>query len=126
MEFGLKKDTTESIQHAIEKVAAIDRVMLYGSRAKGNYRVGSDIDITLLGKNLTLDNSIYPLMDELEKLDLPYTFDISIFEHIDNQNLIAHIHRVGKVLYARVPSTSLKEDPMKQRIPKKDTKNSPL
>lgn len=99
--FGLDPDSVRNIKQAMEKIATIDKVILYGSRAKGNYRNGSDIDITLFGQGLNLNNSVYPLMDELDKLYLPYTFDISIFEHIDNEDLIEHIQRVGKVFYER-------------------------
>ncbi len=99
MKYGLKKETLKSIQNAIEHVPAIEKVVLYGSRAKGNYRIGSDIDITLFGENLTLDNSVYPLMDLLDELYIPYSFDISIFEHIDNKDLVEHIQRVGKTIY---------------------------
>ena len=101
MKYGLKKETLKAINQAIAQVVTIDKVVLYGSRAKGNYRNGSDIDITLMGKELTLANSIYPLMDELEELYLPYTFDISIFDHIDNENLVEHINRVGKLFYEK-------------------------
>ena len=97
--YGLDPDTLRNIQQVIKKITTIDTVILYGSRAKGNYHHGSDIDITLKGKTLTLSNSVYPLMDELEELYLPYTFDISIFEHIDNKHLIEHINRVGKLFY---------------------------
>ena len=102
MKFGLKEEIIETIKRAVDKIQTIEKVVLYGSRAKGNYKTGSDIDITLFGENLTLNNSVYPLMDEIEKLYLPYTFDISIFEHIDNKNLIDHINRVGKVFYERI------------------------
>ena len=101
MNYGLKKETISTITHILSKNRRIKKVILYGSRAKGNYRNGSDIDITLIGKNLTLNNSVYPLIDELEELYLPYTFDISIFEHIDNKDLIEHINSVGKVFYER-------------------------
>ena len=101
MKYGLKKETLKAIHQAIAKIGTINKVVLYGSRAKGNYRNGSDIDITLIGKELTLANSIYPLMDELEELYLPYTFDISIFDHIDNENLVEHINRVGKLFYKK-------------------------
>jgi restriction endonuclease S subunit len=73
-------------------------VILYGSRAKGNYKDGSDIDITLLGKQLTL-KTVYALEEALDELYLPYTFDISIFTQIDNDDLIKHILRVGKTFY---------------------------
>ncbi len=99
--FGLDPDTERNIKQAFAKITAIDKVILYGSHAKGNYRNGSDIDITLFGDKLTLSNSVYPLTDELEELNLPYMFDISIFSHIDNEDLIEHIHRAGKVLYLK-------------------------
>jgi type I restriction enzyme, S subunit len=99
--FGLDPETLFNIRQAIAKVETINKVLLYGSRAKGNYRNGSDIDITLLGENLTLENSVYRLMDEIEELYLPYSFDISIFEHIGNTNLKKHIERVGVVFYQR-------------------------
>ncbi len=99
MKYGLKKETIESIQNAIAHVPAIKKVVLYGSRAKGNYRAGSDVDITLFGENLTLDNSVYPLMDLLDELYTPYSFDICIFDYIDNENLVEHIQRVGKVIF---------------------------
>jgi len=66
---------------------------------KGDYRNGSAIDISLIGKNIELENTVYPLMDTLKKLDLPYTFDISIRDHIDNTDLLEHIQRIGKVFY---------------------------
>ena len=99
--FGLDPDTERNIKQAFAEIPVIDKVILYGSRAKGNYRNGSDIDITLFGDKLTLSNSVYPLTDGLEDLNLPYMFDISIFSHIDNEDLIEHIHRAGKVLYLK-------------------------
>ena len=99
--FGLDPDTERNIKQAFAEIPVIDKVILYGSRAKGNYRNGSDIDITLFGDKLTLSNSVYPLTDGLEDLNLPYMFDISIFSHLDNEDLIEHIHRAGKVLYLK-------------------------
>jgi predicted nucleotidyltransferase len=100
MTYGLKDKTVQDIKSIFSKNPLIEKVILYGSRAKGNYRTGSDIDITLFGKNLTLDNTVYPLMDKLDELYLPYTFDISIYSQIDNPDLIDHIKRVGVVFYS--------------------------
>lgn len=97
--YGLSSDTLNKIRIAFAKVQTIEKVVLYGSRAQESYRTGSDIDISLFGKNLTLANSVYPLMDILDELLLPYSFDISIFEHIDNSDLVDHIKRVGKTVY---------------------------
>ena len=81
--FGLDTDTLRNIESCLAKLPQIEKVLLYGSRAKGNYKNGSDIDLTLIGKNLSSSNSIYPLKEELEKLYLPYTFDISILSKLD-------------------------------------------
>jgi len=99
--YGLSVETLEGMITAFVNIPTIEKVMLYGSRAKGNYRNGSDIDITLMGECLTLDNSVYLLMDIFEESSLPYSFDISIFKDIENKELVGHIERVGKVLYEK-------------------------
>ena len=99
--FGLDTDTIRNIKNCFAKIPQIQKVLLYGSRAKGNYKNGSDIDLTLIGKNLNPDDSIYPLKEELNKLYLPYTFDISILSKLDNLEFISHILRVGKTFYQK-------------------------
>ncbi|VVM20639.1 Type I restriction-modification system, specificity subunit S (EC [uncultured Gammaproteobacteria bacterium] len=98
--FGLDADTLRNIKKVFATLPNLEKVILYGSRAKGNYKDGSDIDITLLGKQLTL-KTVYALEEVLGELYLPYTFDISIFTQIDNDDLIKHILRVGKTFYLK-------------------------
>jgi predicted nucleotidyltransferase len=95
MKFGLKQNTIESISSVFEKYPQIEKVVIYGSRAKGNYRNGSDIDLTCIGQNLDL-KSLHAIENELDDLLLPYSIDLSIFHHISNNDLIEHIERVGK------------------------------
>lgn len=96
-ELGLKSTEIEKIQMVFKNHSEIEKVILYGSRAKGNYKPYSDIDITLIGTiNLTLQNKIEV---ELDDLLLPYKFDVSIFYKIENRELIEHINRVGKTIY---------------------------
>jgi len=102
--YGLEEDTISKINGVFSEYSQIEKVILYGSRAKGNYHNGSDIDITLKGQNLTLSNSVYPIAEELDELYLPYMFDISIFSHIKDKNLIEHINRVGMVFYTSLKS----------------------
>ncbi len=99
--FGLSVDTLADIKKAIAQVSPIQKVLLYGSRAKGNYKKGSDLDFTLIGRKLNFKNSVYPLRDKLDDLYLPYKFDISIFKDLNDLNLVEHILRVGKILYQR-------------------------
>ena len=78
----------------------MEEVVLYGSRAKGNFKKGSDIDLTIKGENLNL-KIINKISLSLDNLYLPYTFDLSIFNHISSSELIDHIQRVGKVFYKK-------------------------
>ncbi|MBD2187944.1 nucleotidyltransferase domain-containing protein [Pseudanabaena mucicola] len=97
LRFGLKESTIDKIIAVFAKYPQIHKVILYGSRAKGNYRKGSDIDLTVIGEITYTD--LAKIEDEIDDLFLPYTFDISIFSDIDNQDLIDHINRVGIVFY---------------------------
>lgn len=63
--------------------SAVESAVLYGSRAKGTHRVGSDIDLTLMGASLTHDD-LNQIAAALDDLLLPYTIDLSIFAYIDN------------------------------------------
>jgi predicted nucleotidyltransferase len=98
MKFGLTENTINNINSCLAKHRNIEKAILYGSRAKGNYRKGSDIDLVLVGENLSI-NEILKLENELDELFLPYLFDISIFHQIKNQDLMEHIEQVGKVFY---------------------------
>ena len=110
--FGLSPDTIRSIKAAFSQFEQIEKVILYGSRAKGNFKDGSDIDITLLGKNLTL-KIVYALESALEELYLPYSFDISIFTQIDNDDLVRHILDVGKTFYLIEKGCSIENGKLK-------------
>jgi len=105
-QFGLKPEIIQKIQTVLAAFPKIEEAVLYGSRAKGNYKNGSDIDLTLkCSRDAEQTNSTCISLTEvsvaLDELDLPYTFDLSIYENIDNADLIAHIDRVGVIFYKR-------------------------
>jgi predicted nucleotidyltransferase len=104
MQFGLSKKTLDSLNNIFRRYPQIEKVIIYGSRAKGNFTEGSDIDLTIVGQKA--DPSILPLINnEIENLLLPYLFDISIYNNIKNKDLIEHIKRVGLTFYKK-PTTS--------------------
>ena len=98
--FGLKEATINKIIAVFAKYTQIEKILLYGSRAKGNYRNGSDIDLTLIGDQLNY-SQLSGIESDIDDLFLPYSFDISIFKDIDNPDLVEHINRVGVVLYEK-------------------------
>lgn len=97
---GLKVSIIERIITVFAAHANLEQAILYGSRAKGNYREGSDIDLTLTGGALN-DRELGQIDNELDDLLLPYTFDLSLLSQIDNPDLIDHIQRVGIVFYQK-------------------------
>ncbi len=109
MKCGLKKDVLEKINEIFEKYDKIQEVILYGSRAKGSFKPGSDIDLTLKGKDINL-KLVNKISLELDDLLLPYTFDLSIYNSIDEPALIEHIQRVGEIFYRRKQGNSQHPD----------------
>ncbi len=97
-DFGLPKDTIDKIWQVFKQHPQIESAVLYGSRAKGNARPGSDIDLTLFGGSLSTQ-LLANIIDELDDLLLPYMIDLSIFDNIQNAYLKMHIERVGKIFY---------------------------
>lgn len=101
--FGLREQTISAIQQVFASFQQVSQVIIYGSRAKGTFKPGSDIDLTLIAANeAKLDLTIqFKIEEALEELMLPYQFDLSIMENIDNPNLLEHINRVGQVFFLR-------------------------
>ncbi len=97
---GFQTDQLAKILNVFAKYPLLDKVVLYGSRAKGTFKPYSDIDITLFGATLDI-NMLHRLEIDLDDLNLPYTFDVSIFHAIQNQELIDHINRIGILIYAK-------------------------
>ncbi len=99
MSFGLPDDAVERIRRIFSAHAPVERVLVYGSRAKGNSREGSDIDLVMYGPPDSTEYSL--IVNELDDLMLPWKIDLSFRDTIDNPALVEHIDRVGKVLYER-------------------------
>lgn len=91
---GLSSEDLERIVRIIKQCSKVDEVILFGSRAKGTFTNGSDIDIALKGDHILRDD-VLDLLIELEALNLPYKFDLVIFNRIEEDALIAHISSVG-------------------------------
>ena len=100
MQFGLSGQTIERINSVFARHPEVEKAVLYGSRAKGTYKPGSDIDLTLYGNEISLKQK-NRILDELDELDLPYSIDLSVFSQLSHAQLRDHIERVGDVFYAR-------------------------
>jgi len=100
IQFGLKQEDIDEINAVFAAYKPIESVCIYGSRAKGNYKAGSDIDLTIIEDFLTFSEFL-ELENQLDDLLLPYKIDLSQKRKITNVDLISHIDRVGKLFYKR-------------------------
>jgi predicted nucleotidyltransferase len=98
--FGLKQATLEKLKSVFQKHDAIDSVIIYGSRAKGTYKEGSDIDLTIKGLVFPFAE-LMQIEDQIDDLYLPYGVDLSQYEQLKNPDLISHIDRLGVVMYMK-------------------------
>ncbi len=96
--FGLPQSTLDEMRAIFARHNKVTKVVVYGSRAKGNYRNGSDIDLTMFGKDLTFQD-LSTIHNALDDSSNPYLVNLSIYNHLDNAKLREHIDRVGQVFY---------------------------
>jgi len=101
--FGLPQAAVDKMRAVFARHPQVEKAVLYGSRAKGNYKNGSDIDLTLYGDGLNLV-ILLKILDELDDLLLPWMIDLSIFSTLDHAGLREHIERVGVIFYQRSTS----------------------
>ena len=106
MDVGLSDKTLSYIRQTLSQYPEVESAIIFGSRAKGNFKNGSDIDLTLTGTEISVA-LLNKISSQLDDLSLPYTMDLSIFSFIENPDLILHIQRVGKVLYQREHTITL-------------------
>ncbi|MGE4498366.1 MAG: nucleotidyltransferase family protein [Deferribacterales bacterium] len=98
MKYGLSEEAIRKIQDVFAEFPQVLKAVLYGSRAKGNYKTGSDIDLALFGTELNLE-IMQKIEHRIDDLLLPYSVDLSVYKDISNEELKEHINRVGITFY---------------------------
>lgn len=98
---GLTENEIAEVIRYIGENPKIKKAVVYGSRAKGNYKPFSDVDLTLIGDNLDYSD-LSSLEDKLYYSYLPYIFDINIYYTLKNKALIDHIDRCGIAIYEKI------------------------
>lgn len=68
---GLRGLDIQLIHNVLRQYPKVTEAILYGSRANGNYRPGSDIDLTLRGDQLS-HSDLLDIEQSLDDLLLPY------------------------------------------------------
>lgn len=101
MKFGLSREDLNYITQAIAGFAEIDKAVIFGSRAKGSYKQGSDVDIAIYGHNVSFHtvSKLHALLED--ESPMPYFFDVVDGTHLDHADLKDHIERVGQPIYEK-------------------------
>ena len=98
MKFGLSDTVIKELQDVFRHYANIEKVLIFGSRSKGTFREGSDIDLAVIGKNIDY-NQLLSILCEIDDLELLYSIDLIDYNKKKGTPIGDHIDRVGKVFY---------------------------
>lgn len=98
--FGLSPKVMGIVQQVLADFPELEKAVIYGSRAKGTHKPGSDIDLTLFGEDLTSD-TLQQISARLDEAPIPHTVDLSLYAQLDHDKLREHINRVGRTFYTR-------------------------
>lgn len=101
MSFGILDSDLDYIVNTIKQFKEIEKAVIFGSRAKGNYKPGSDIDIAIYGEDIDFDvlSKLHSMLED--EGPLPYFFDIIDYTHLNHKELKEHIDRVGKIIFQK-------------------------
>lgn len=91
MKTGLSDKSLQAIANVVYSNERVQEAKIFGSRAIGTFRAGSDIDICLIGEELTLSD-LNRISSELDELNIPEMIDLVNFRTIKNENLIKQIN----------------------------------
>lgn len=98
MKFGLSDTVVEELQNVFRRHQNIERVLIFGSRSKGNFRAGSDIDLAVIGEDIDY-GQLLTILCEIEDLELLYSVDLINYKEKIGTPIGDHIDRVGQVFY---------------------------
>lgn len=100
--FGLSDNNFNCIIKTIELNPKVEKAIIFGSRAMGNYKPGSDIDIAVYGSKITTEEVIRLSNTLNEDTPLPYKFDVINYNTLTNNDLRLHIDEKGICIFKRL------------------------
>ena len=98
MKYGLSDTVIKELQDVFRRHTNIEKVLIFGSRSKGNYRAGSDIDLAVIGKDIDY-RQLLDISTEIDDLELLYSIDLLDYRSKKGTPIGDHIDRVGQVFY---------------------------
>ncbi len=105
MKYGLSPKQLTEIVKIVTQYKEVDKAILFGSRAMGNYKKASDVDITIKGAKADFSLAAKIKSDLEENTYSPYFFDIIAYKTITSKELKEHIHTYGKTLFSKIDTS---------------------
>lgn len=99
--FGLSERDLQTLRNVFAAYPEIEEVRIFGSRAKGNYHKGSDVDLAVMNEGVSV-KSIRAITALLSESSLPYRVDLVNFPALSYPDFIEHINRVGRLIYKKI------------------------
>lgn len=96
-QYGLSQENGQRVIEVLSAFVEVREAVLFGSRAKGNYKPGSDIDIAVKGS--VEKDTLSKLLTTFEESLLPYFVDVVVYDRLQNEALREHIDRVGVSIF---------------------------
>lgn len=106
MKFGLSRKDIQQICNVFKKYPEIEAVQIFGSRAMGNHKTGSDVDLVLFGP-ISHDTLTKVRFELDEDLPLPYQFDVVSWDEIEREEFKKHIRECGQIFYVLNPKSGM-------------------
>lgn len=104
--FGLTQRQFQLMINSITSFNEIEKVVIFGSRAKGNFKPASDVDLAVFGKKINR-TTINRFSSALDDLPLPFKFDVLDYNQLTNESLKEKINEQGQVFFERQLNTAL-------------------
>ena len=98
MKFGLSDTVIRELQDVFRRHANIEKVLIFGSRSKDNYRAGSDIDLAVVGQGIDY-SQLLAIQCEIDDLELLYSIDLLDYQKEKGTPIGDHIDRVAQIFY---------------------------
>lgn len=98
--FGLREGIIDEIVNVISKYEEIDKAVVFGSRARGDYKKTSDIDLAIFSSNIS-STKLNLVRDNIDTLDIIYKVDVVHFESLNKEGIIKNIKSEGVIIYSR-------------------------
>lgn len=99
MKFGLDHGDVDAIVTVLRGCTRVQEALIVGSRALDRHRPESDIDIAVRGPLTAQD--VAELRGALDRLPLPWMFDVVALDTLRDDAVREHVERVGKTLFRR-------------------------